>query len=392
MSALAAFRAEPPACPLGIEDLPMPALRLVKGAIAEANALAKPVAAALGGDPQALARLAEPSTAGTVVKIPTASGTLVFKAFAQAVAEGTLVLLHDVTVERDLINAMADSRSRFTDFVRCSADFAWETDGDGRFAYVSPKGALGLAARDIVGRPALDFMHRGPGEAQTPFEARTACEREAVELVTGEGWGMFEVSAVPRYDEAGIWRGARGVCRDVTEARRQQEALSAAQARLAEMARSDSLTGLLNRGAFVEALGERLGGSRAGEQGGALFYIDLNRFKLVNDTYGHAAGDDILRRTADLLRGAVRASDLVARVGGDEFVLWLHRMPPEEADRKAAALTAAIAGAADDYPAVLGLFGASVGYAFSSLGDDPEGLMATADGAMYDTKKAGRGE
>lgn len=389
MSAFAVL-ADPPPCPIGLEDLPLPALRLVQGAILEANALAKPVAAVLAGDSQSLARLAEPSTAGSIVKIPTVGGVLVFKAFAQAVADGTLVLLHDVTVERDLINAMADSRSRFTDFVRCSADFAWETDGEGRFAYVSPKGALGFAAREIVGRPAVDFVHGGPGETQTPFEARTACEREAVELITGEGRGMFEISAVPRYDETGIWRGARGVCRDVTEARRQQAALSAAQARLAEMARSDSLTGLLNRGAFVEALAERLGGSRAGEQSGALFYIDLNRFKLVNDTYGHAAGDDILRRTADLLRGAVRVSDLVARVGGDEFVLWLNQMPAEEAGRKATALAAAIGAAADDYPAVRGLFGASIGCAFPSEGDDPERLMAAADSAMYGTKKAGR--
>lgn len=385
------LKLQPLAGPIGIEDLPLPALRLAGDMILEANALAAPLVAALSGDGPALARLTESGATGSLVKIPQAQGLTVFKAFARQGPEGTLVLLHDVTVERDLINAMADSRSRFSDFVRCSADFAWETDPQGQFAYVSPKGAMGFAARDIVGRPALSFMREVAEDAQTPFEARTACEREPVELRTADGWGMFEVSAVPRYDEMGLWRGARGVCRDVTEARRQQEALAAAQARLAEMARTDSLTGLLNRGAFVQALSERLNGSRAGEQRGVLFYIDLDRFKLVNDTYGHAGGDDVLRRTAEILTRAVRTSDLVARVGGDEFVLWLQQMLPEEAPAKAAALAQGIATAAEDYPAARGLFGASVGFASTAGGGDPEALMAQADGQMYGVKKAGRG-
>lgn len=375
----------------GLEDLPMPALRLVDGVILEANALAAPLVAALGGDPAALMHLAEPSTTGAVVRVPTGAGVLIFKAFAHPGPAGTLVLLHDVTVERDLINAMADSRSRFSDFVRCSADFAWETNVQGQFAYVSPKGAMGFAAREIVGRPALGFMRDTPDDVQTPFEARSGCEREPVELKTADGWGMFEVSAVPRYDEAGVWRGARGVCRDVTEARRQQDALAVAQAQLAELARTDSLTGLLNRGAFVQALTDRLKGSRAGEQRGVLFYIDLDRFKLVNDTYGHAGGDDVLRKTAIILSRSVRTSDLVARVGGDEFVLWLQQMLPTEAPGKAQTLAAAIAEAADEYPAARGVFGASVGFAPTAGGGDPEALMAVADGQMYGVKKAGRG-
>jgi len=145
------------------------------------------------------------------------------------------------------------------------------------------------------------------------------------------------------------------------------------------MARTDGLTGLLNRAAFVETLMERLAQYPVGQKVGVLLYVDLDRFKFVNDTYGHQAGDEVLRRTADILRRAVRDTDLVSRVGGDEFVLWLERMPPGEGPLKAEEIAAAVAGAAAGYPEAMGLFGASIGLTQTTAGEDPETLPTPAE-------------
>jgi diguanylate cyclase (GGDEF)-like protein len=100
---------------------------------------------------------------------------------------------------------------------------------------------------------------------------------------------------------------------------------------LISLAQTDSLSGVLNRGAFLEAAGQRLE-LRAVDQPLVVALIDIDHFKTINDTYGHAAGDEVIRRMADFLNGAVRRGDLVGRLGGDEFALVVGAAAPQAHD------------------------------------------------------------
>jgi diguanylate cyclase (GGDEF)-like protein/PAS domain S-box-containing protein len=374
---------------LRLDDLPLPALRIDGPAIAALNRRAEPLLQALLATPGLSSLLADPAGPSSV-RVKANGDERVLQVFRNVAADRALVLLNDVTAERSLISALAESRGRLNDFVRCSADFAWETDIEGRLAYVSPKGALGHAARDIVGRPMAEFLRDWQEDGATPFESRSPCEAVELKLAFADGTvGIFEVSAVPRYDEAGLWQGARGVCRDVTEARAQAEALRQATERLQELARIDPLTGVLNRRAFFEELSARLAQARRHGDRGVLLYLDLDNFKAINDGYGHAAGDLVLKRVAEVLRDGVRTTDLVGRIGGDEFVVWLDRVATVDQGKRIATLQAAIAAAAADYPTAGG-FGASVGVIGTDGGADPEELIGAADAAMYAAKRSKR--
>lgn len=178
----------------------------------------------------------------------------------------------------------------------------------------------------------------------------------------------------------------QGVANDITERKRNE-------LKAVEAAMTDPLTGLLNRMGFVRRLQECLQATAQGPVAwAALLLIDLDRFKQVNDTYGHAAGDQVLIGVAELLRGLVRKSDLVGRLGGDEFVILLTDIEQPEAIEKIA--RAILDGASRPYYIGDGRtarVGASVGVALSRLETvTQEQLFKQADEAMYHAKKGGR--
>ncbi len=144
-----------------------------------------------------------------------------------------LVLCQDLTFETNLTTALIDSRKRFKDLVDCSTDFTWETDDQGQFRYVSPKGALGFTAVELLARPAAALVsadHAAP--EPLPFAAREAVDEVEVWLTAKDGSAVcMLISAVPIVDETGVWTGARGVGRDVTQARARDAALKRARAR-----------------------------------------------------------------------------------------------------------------------------------------------------------------
>ena len=154
-------------------------------------------------------------------------------------------------------------------------------------------------------------------------------------------------------------------------------------ARLADAAALDPLTGLANRRAFDEALDVEVLRLRRGGAPFLLATFDLDRFKQVNDTHGHAAGDDLLRHVAAAVRGALRASDLVARTGGDEFSVLCPGTTGAQADLIAALIRTAVAGAHPVHRVT-----ASVGTAAGAdPTETPDGIAARADEAMYADKQ-----
>lgn len=163
--------------------------------------------------------------------------------------------------------------------------------------------------------------------------------------------------------------------------------------RLIAIAQTDPLTGLLNRRGFNEEVRRRLARMQRSPHPAALMYVDLDNFKAVNDVHGHSAGDDVLVFVRDLLRNNTRPTDLVARVGGDEFVLWLDGAGRDAAEKRARLLQAATASLrrfSGDPQQPLGM---SIGVVMYDprTHESFEELVARADALMYKVKKEGKG-
>ena len=162
--------------------------------------------------------------------------------------------------------------------------------------------------------------------------------------------------------------------------------------RLRALAEHDSLTGLMNRAALTEALRRSLALAARQKWGVAVIFVDLDNFKTINDTYGHAAGDEVLRQIASRLGGCLRESDLLGRLGGDEFIVVaeaLHDGPRnaiELADKLMLQMKRPVI--IDGKPLVAG-FSAGIAI-YPGDGDTPETLIANADVAMYQAKQQGR--
>lgn len=216
------------------------------------------------------------------------------------------------------------------------------------------------------------------------------------------GWVIADVPYRTGSPWISVWNGAMrlgiftavglltSILRDDRERLRALNlALRAALAREASLARTDALTGLANGRAFREVLEREL--ARARRTGAALCmaYVDLDHFKRVNDTLGHAAGDALLAEVAQLLDAATRAGDVAARLGGDEFGLLLWNVPRADLDRVGERLLRAFDPLRERYPAQQ--LGASIGLVFfERLPASADEVLHAADGAMYEAKTAGR--
>ncbi|URI06381.1 EAL domain-containing protein [Aquincola tertiaricarbonis] len=273
------------------------------------------------------------------------------------------------------------------DFEQNADDALWQSDAEGRLSHWSPR------LLEILG-PQLSTPTRRP--LQTILAERVVEGLPALREVLGAGRPFRNLPLSLRLDDGSVRHllvqgkriiddhgrtvGWRGVLSDVTERRM-------AQARLQELAHSDSLTGLANRHTLRHTLTEA---ARA-QAPVALLSIDLDHFKAVNDTLGHSVGDEALRALGHRLSQCVRPGDLVARLGGDEFAVVMHR-PGDAADVASLAqrLLDALAQPVELNGRRLRL-GGSVGSAFSADSGDVDELLVRADMALYASKEEGRG-
>jgi diguanylate cyclase (GGDEF)-like protein len=206
---------------------------------------------------------------------------------------------------------------------------------------------------------------------------------------------ILKMHLTNEFDEAGELKSRFGVVIDVTEHHQRQDALDKERTRAMRLAaeaqylaHTDPLTGLANRRRTMTQLDKFIARCEVEARPLALILFDIDHFKQVNDKYGHQTGDDVLVRIADISRGEVRASDLIGRMGGEEFVWMLPDATLEEAANAAERLRMAIETGShkDGLPNVT----ASIGYAMWQSGDDASSLLARADVALYEAKGAGR--
>jgi len=515
------------------------------GIVLSANDVADPIARMLkGGGPEELRDAIGSALSGRAAQVnpllvPTTSDAegapRAYDIVVLPWGEGTAALLlgRDITLERSLRTALVESRQRFKELVDLSADFAWETNADGQFTFVTSELPLGYDPSELLNRDVAEFINESQSGVSSPFQTRE--EMRSVEVWAKRSSGetaCLSVSASPLFSADSKWIGARGVCWDVTAARgleaeqadehlherllsyilqivrgelepgpmlaaatdalmpalsatgvgifgrtessdielraqsgelppesmvttalqrfgegerdieivveegrllahaacyresnnglvflwrrdevqhwtREDEKLLAEvseqvglaleqltrESEMERLSSTDSLTGLLNRRSFEQTLSRRLGGPEKRARGGALFYIDLDNFKQVNDNHGHKQGDAVLKKVAAILKKHIRKSDIAARLGGDEFALFLDSINPAVAESRGRALLAE----AEQLRALSGdeknLLGMSVGIAVldPTVPETLGSLLDRADRAMYEVKRAGRG-
>ncbi|HEU0284457.1 MAG TPA: sensor domain-containing diguanylate cyclase, partial [Sphingomicrobium sp.] len=224
-----------------------------------------------------------------------------------------------IAAGRRRLNLDAEARKalNFVDeFENSGRGWFWETNAEGTLSYVSQQLAddFRCQAPELLGRQFTDLLSVDTSHEKTlgfhlsarfPFSdvVVTAASDEAIH------WSL---SGNPIFDERGRFLGFRGIGTDLTEQRRSEQEIT-------RLARFDSLTGLPNRAMMRQTLDEALRNATNRQKGCALFLIDLDRFKNVNDTLGHPVGDALLRQVADRLKSVMGEHGQVGRLGGDEF-------------------------------------------------------------------------
>jgi diguanylate cyclase (GGDEF)-like protein/PAS domain S-box-containing protein len=301
-------------------------------------------------------------------------------------------LIDDVLARKRTEKALQESEQRFRQLVAMSSDWYWEQDAELRFVAVTGDFTekSGIAVERILGKTRAELVERlADSESGREHIAAIAArqpfknlEYRAVDDNGDERW--FCVSGQPMFDDAGNFTGYRGTGSDIT-------ARKLTEQRVHHVAQHDVLTGLPNRSLLQDRLGQAVAYATRSGHPVWVMLIDLDRFKYVNDSMGHKAGDVLLMTVAARLRSSLRDTDTVARLSGDEFVVILsqHEDQPLSGDIVQRVMDSVA------QPVMLGpkefFVTCSIGVAaYPSDGTAAESLIEHADIAMYRAKKLGR--
>ena len=363
---------------------------------------------ALASVPQAAAAYLGVMTAGSVLGLARSAGMVYAPLIILVMLYGGLLCLCTLTTARiytaRLVSEREAERQRawvgllLRDFEEHSADLPWEVDACGRFTRVSTRLATALCSTsEALHATGLVQALAASPPSGTAVETLAELARAMAEgrpfrdlvvpVQTAAGPRWWSLTGKPLEGQPGQMRGWRGVIADVTPARQARERLEA-------LAHSDSLTGLANRLRLRQRLEEAaLVAPAPGDAGRrvALICLDVDHFKSINDTLGHAVGDAVLVEVAQRMRACLRPEDLAARLGGDEFALLID---PALDDAHAQAIAQRLVTALGQPLEVSGQtvpLTVSVGVAVSpEHGRSLDELLGSADLALYAAKEAGR--
>ncbi len=301
--------------------------------------------------------------------------------------------------ERRHAKEMAIKEHRFQELVESTDHWVWEVDVNGVYTYSSSQvyGMLGYRPDEIVGRTFFDHMAPEETERIAPIFEKIVRERE--NIVELENYNIHKdghrvcllTNGSPFFDDEGNLLGYRGIDKDISKMKKDQEIIE-------EMAYYDLLTQLANRRMSLQRIEEEIAYAKRHHTKGALLFIDLDEFKQVNDTSGHDYGDEVLIIVAERLQEEIRESDIVGRIGGDEFIVLLRSSPIalEELQAQTASLCKRIIQAIN-HPIIIHNkthhVGASIGVAFIPMdGRSSDEVIKHADSAMYMAKEKGKNQ
>ena len=311
--------------------------------------------------------------------------------------DGSVVIegaLADITELHEAETRLMNSEKRSRLLAENAWEVIWTMDLDGKITYVSPavERMRGITPEEAM-RQSLDEIHPPESAASVAdyyrqvfaaieagaeppmFRGENEYYRKDGSIMTGE------LQVIPHLDGSGKVIELIGVTRDISERK-------VFEAELRNLAVTDTLTGVWNRRHGTELLTADLSARRPG-QALSLLMLDIDHFKTINDTFGHQAGDHVLIEIASRLRRSLRGSDMVARWGGEEFVVLLRDCALPDALRLAEDIRAAIA----EVPfGALGSLTVSVGAAEVRADEDLTSWLGRADQALYRAKRAGRNE
>ncbi len=304
--------------------------------------------------------------------------------------------------------ALQESQALYRLLTEDAQDVLWRTDGQLVLTYISPadEKMRGFRADEVVGHSVFEMFTDEGVEVIKSMLRRRAMEDAAggterflrfqVEHRCKDGrliWG--EVLSKPDRNAQGEIIGYHGITREITERKRLEEQVH-------QLAFHDPLTHLANRRLMLDHLEQAMSASKRSQRHGALLFLDLDKFKPLNDTYGHGVGDLLLIEVAERLKACVREADTVARFGGDEFVVLLCELStqPGEAAEQAVAIAEKVRTrlaepyvlqSAPSAPAIRHECTASIGVAvFRGRDESQNAVIDRADAAMYRAKEEGR--
>ncbi|MEO8145561.1 MAG: EAL domain-containing protein [Betaproteobacteria bacterium] len=308
---------------------------------------------------------------------------------------GRLVMqsvLRDVSEQRKVREELALREKRFRDVLEASGEYVWETDTAWRYSFLSERveAVLGYLRHEMIGRTPREFMPLDEARSKEDWFAQRTTQGQAfrdlvLRSLTKSGRVIWQsVTGVPVFDADGKLAGYRGTGADIT-ARKQ------AEERIQYLATRDALTGLPNRILLADRAGQAILSAARSRGSLALLLLGLDRFKLVNDSLGHAAGDALLRAVAERLGATLRRDDTLARLGGDEFVLlWNDLKGAQDASALAQRALAILARPFTIEGRTLSVT-ASIGISvYPEDGRDFGELLKNADAAANHAKDTGR--
>jgi diguanylate cyclase (GGDEF)-like protein/PAS domain S-box-containing protein len=341
--------------------------------------------------------LASPTPIEYETQYPVAGGvrTMYVRKSALTRADGSRVLvlvMTDVTARREAEKSLRASEERFRDFAAAAGEYVWENDRAGRFTYISAKAAdvLGYTTEELVGHMASEFMP--PGEIERvrvwleqntqPDGSFRGLEHQFVSKTGPVLW--LSINGVATLDEQGNRTGHRGTTRDITS-------VKLSEARITFLATRDYLTGLPNRVLLNDRLQQAIMSARRSGAMMAIMFIDLDRFKTLNDSLGHVIGDKLLKEVATRMETCLRKNDTLSRFGGDEFVVILENLATTHGAAHAARRIIDSLAQPFDIGGYRLNTSCSIGISVHpSDADEGAELIKNADTAMYYAKEQGR--
>jgi diguanylate cyclase (GGDEF)-like protein len=287
------------------------------------------------------------------------------------------------------------------EFEQAGMGWIWATDPEGRLIYLSENASekLGKPVEEMLAQPLVALFETDPDNPDErsgrplnfQINARSKIHDLTVRVITDKSKALarstwWSISGHPKFDKGGKFQGYRGSAKDITVEYERKVMDS-------RMAEYDALTGLANRHRMGRRLDSILGAYKQAKRSCALMMLDLDRFKYVNDTMGHPAGDDLLRQVAERLRNIIADRGEIGRLGGDEFQVIL----PDLDDRGKLGELAdkVIQIISQPYPieGKRAIIGTSVGIAIAPYdGIEKDELVKSADLALYAAKNGGRGQ